>query len=318
MKVYPDLLKEGKLTDKESVITVGNFDGVHIGHQSILNKLKNYDGYKKVVITFKPHPVIFVNPNKKLKLIIADYSDKVKILEKFSPDCVFLQDFSEEIKNARPIEFVKVLKEKLDMKYLIVGDDYNFGKNRAGNVEFLKSISKKFDFELIVVPQIDENNQRITSSYIRRLLLDGNIETANNYLYHPFFIKGFVETGLARGRKLGFPTINFKSYALNQLYPSNGVYITLTKIDGDKNIYKSLTNIGNSPTFNEKERRLETHILEFNNNIYFKKVKISFLYKLRDETKFDSIEDLINQINKDKESTIDYLRDFDINALNLA
>jgi len=317
MKVYPDLLKENNFNTKESVIAVGNFDGVHIGHQSILNKLNDYPNFQKVVITFKPHPVIFVNPERKLKLITADYSDKVSTLKQFSPDLIFLQDFTKTVKNAKPVEFIKVLKEKLNMKYLIVGDDYNFGKDREGNVEFLKSISKKFDFELIIVPQIEENNQRITSSYIRKLLLIGGIKLANKYLYHPFFIKGFVETGLARGRKLGFPTINFKSYSLNQLYPSDGVYITLTKVDGDNKIYNSITNVGSSPTFNENQRRVETHILDFNKNIYFKKVKIHFLYKLRDEIKFNSMEELVEQINTDKAHATNYFENLDIDLLNL-
>ncbi len=307
MDFYSDILKEGRVNNKGSVVTIGNFDGVHIGHQSILNKLKNYPDLNKVIITFKPHPVLFVNPDKNLKLIVADYSDKVDILKKFNPDIIFLQDFSNIIKNARPIDFVRTLKDKLNMKYLIVGDDYNFGKNRAGNVDFLSKISSSFDFSLIIVPQIEENNLRITSSYIRKLLLKGEIEVVNKYLFTDFFIKGFVETGASRGKKLGFPTINFKSYAPNQIYPDDGVYITLTKVDGDVNIYHSITNIGNNPTFNEKQKRVETHILNFNRNIYFKKVKITFLKKLRNEIKFNSVEELISQINKDKDNTINYL-----------
>jgi len=307
MKFYSDILKESRINNRESVIAIGNFDGVHIGHQSILNKLKNYPDLNKVIITFKPHPVLFVNPDKNLKLIVADYSDKVDILKKFNPDIIFLQEFSNIIKNARPIDFVRTLKDKLNMKYLIVGDDYNFGKNRAGNVDFLSKISSSFDFSLIIVPQIEENNLRITSSYIRKLLLKGEIEVVNKYLFTDFFIKGFVETGVSRGKKLGFPTINFKSYAPNQIYPDDGVYITLTKVDGDVNIYHSITNIGNNPTFNEKQKRVETHILNFNRNIYFKKVKITFLKKLRNEIKFNSVEELISQINKDKDNTINYL-----------
>ncbi len=306
MDFYSDILKEKKISDRESVIAIGNFDGVHIGHQSILNKFKNYPDLNKVIITFKPHPVLFVNPTKNLKLIIADYADKINILKKFNPDTIFLQDFSNIIKNARPIDFVRTLKEKLNMKYLIVGDDYNFGKNRAGNVEFLSKISNSFDFNLIIVPQIEENNLRITSSYIRKLLLNGEIELVNKYLYTKFFIKGFVETGASRGKKLGFPTVNFKSYASNQIYPNDGVYITFTKIDGDTNIYKSITNIGNNPTFNEDARRVETHILDFNKDIYFKKIKICFLKKLRTEVKFNSTEELVAQINKDKANTINY------------
>lgn len=308
MDFYSDILKEEKISDRESIVAIGNFDGVHIGHQAILNKLKNYPDLNKVIITFKPHPVLFVNPSKNLKLIIADYTDKINILKKFNPDTIFLQDFSNIIKNARPIDFVRTLKEKLNMTYLIVGDDYNFGKNRAGNVEFLSQISDSFNFNLIIVPQIEENNLRITSSHIRKLLLNGEIELVNKYLYDKFFIKGFVETGASRGKKLGFPTVNFKSYAANQIYPNDGVYITLTKIDGDTKVYKSITNIGNNPTFNENPRRVETHILDFNKDIYFKKIKISFLKKLRTEIKFNSIEELVAQINKDKTNTINYFK----------
>jgi riboflavin kinase/FMN adenylyltransferase len=317
MNFYSDILKEGKISEHESVIAVGNFDGVHVGHQSILNKLSEYKNYKKVIITFKPHPVIFVNPSKNFELIVADYADKVDILKNFNPDYIFLQNFSKKIKNAEPIDFVKILKEKLNMKCLIVGDDYNFGKNRAGNVDFLKSISKEYDFELVVVPQIEEQNNRITSSHIRKLLLSGDIETANRYLYNVFFIKGFVETGASRGRTLGFPTINFKSYSLNQAYPNDGIYTTLTKIDGDPKLYKSVTNIGMSPTFDEKERRVETHILDFDKNVYFKKVKIHFLHKLRDEIKFNSINELVAQITIDKEHTIKYFNEVDISKFNI-
>jgi len=317
MKFYSDILKENKLSQKGSVIAIGNFDGIHIGHQSILDKLKDYPELDRVIITFKPHPVLFVNPNKELKLIIADYSDKVDVLNNFNPDIIILQEFSNLIKNAEPIDFIRVLKEKLNMKYLIVGDDYNFGKNRAGNVNFLNEISNEFDFKLIVVPQIEENNLRITSSCIRKLLLKGKLSIVNKYLYNNFFIKGFVETGAARGRKLGFPTINFKSYAPNQIYPNDGVYITLTKIDGDNKIYKSITNIGNNPTFKENKQRIETHILNFNRDIYFKKIKIYFLEKLRSEIEFGSTDKLVAQIKIDREEAVNYFKKDGIKDLKL-
>ena len=317
MKIYYDILKENKLSNKPGVIAIGNFDGVHKGHRSILENLKDFPGTEKIIITFKPHPVLFVNPQKNLKLIVSDYHDKIKMLSKFNPDAIFLQYFTDIIKNAQPIDFVKTLKNKLNMKYLIVGDDYNFGKNRSGNVSFLKSVSKEYDFKTIVAPQIEENNNRITSSLIRKLLIKGDIETANKYLFYNFFLKGFVTTGFMRGRKLGFPTINLKPYSPNQLYPSDGVYITLTKIEGDNKIYNSVTNIGNNPTFNDTETKIETHILNFNENIYFKKVKIFFIKKLRNEIKFKNKEELMKQIEHDKKNSLKEFEKLNLKKLKL-
>jgi len=306
VKLLIDIFQE---SDKRpSCISIGNFDGVHIGHQKILTTLNEYakkDNLNKIIITFKPHPVIAVKPNKNFGLIVSDYADKLQYLKSFNPDILFLQDFTEKLKELSPTEFLEILINKFNMKYLIVGDDYNFGKNRAGGVDFLRSMESKYNFKLIIVPEVSvKNNGRVTSSYLRDLLKAGEIESVNRYLFTNFFLKGFVTTGKERGRTLGYPTANFKPYTPHQIIPKEGVY--LTKLSLENKIYNSITNIGKNPTFNEKDLTVETHILDFNEMIYFKKIKIEFIKKLRDEIKFDSKESLIKQLNKDKKIAVDY------------
>lgn len=302
MKLFIDINKEK--INKNCAICLGNFDGLHLGHNKLLkefNKLSR--NLNKLIITFKPHPAVYVR-GEEFKLIVSDYSDRVSSLKNYKPDYILLQNFNEDFKNILPEEFLNLLKKNFNMKLLVVGRDFNFGKNRKAGIDFLISMQEKYNFKLIIVNDFKDNNKKISSSYIRKLLLLGEIELANKYLYNTFYIKGFVIPGRMMGRKLGFPTANLKEYTSNQIIPRNGAYITKTYIEEKE--YKSITNIGTVPSFEDVKFSIETHIINFNQDIYYKKIKIEFLKRIRDEKKFSSIDELKKRLEEDKKLALSF------------
>lgn len=316
MKLLTNLQKDltFKITS-DSVVAIGNFDGVHLGHQEIIKTLKllgNSYNYSTILMTFSPHPVLVVRPQKNLKLIIGDYYDRVKMAKFFDIDYAVLEKFSDKFRTLTPDDFILFLKDKLKMKHLVVGDDYNFGKNRSGDVNYLTSITSKYDFNLTVVPEVAIDGKRITSSYIRTLLQKGLLESTNKYLLSYFYLKGFVEAGFRRGHIMGYPTANLKLYTYDQMIPSEGVYITLTKIGNE--VFQSMTNIGDNPTFRNEDTTIETHILDFDKMIYYQKIKLYFLKKIRGVIKFNNIDELMAQLRDDKKTVTEYFKRVTINT----
>jgi len=286
---------------KNTCISIGNFDGFHKGHQKLINILtleaKNR-ALKSMVVTFSPNPKIFFK--RETSLINTD-SQKKRILTKQGVERIVILDFNEVV-NMEGKDFLnKVLLKRLKMKTLVIGKEFMFGKNRALNYNNLIDLSKEFKFKLIVVEPEYNGENKISSSFIRKLLCEGKIDDANQLLVDNFFIEGVVVKGYQRGRKLGFPTINIKTE--NLLLPI-GVFKTITHID--KRSYLSITNIGYIPTFEEKigEKRIETYILNFNKEIYGKSVRLEFLNKIRDEYKFSTEKELVERIRKDVNSLI--------------
>ena len=300
LKNVEDIVKNVK-----SVVTLGTFDGLHKAHQAILKETietaKRIEG-RSVVVTFDPHPRTVLDGENSPKLLITT-QEKIYLIEKLglSIDILLVINFTKEFSKISSIDFFKsILFEKIGLSNLVIGYDHNFGKGRAGNAEFLKSLRSDYDFDLQVVDQIVLNGEQISSTHIRKLLLSGEVEQANALLGWNYTLGGKIVEGDKRGRTLGFPTANLKPDDPNKLVPRNGVYLVKAQIDGK--IYNGFLNIGFRPTFGDKhEIFIETHIFDFDNNVYGKTMTLEFLQRIRDEKKFSSVNELIEQINKDKE-----------------
>lgn len=301
MKVF-DHLDQIKKPFKRAVITIGNFDGVHIGHQAlfheVIEKAEAIDG-TSVAMTFEPHPIRVLKQNNHPPLITL-YEQKAELIERTGIDVLICIPFTLEFAALSAEHFIKdLLVQKIGMQAIVVGKDYSFGKNREGNIEMLRSYAPRYGFEVIVagwVKSARAMEDRISSTRIRELISDGLMEQAEKMLGRSYQIRGRVVTGRDRGGKLlGIPTANIN---LNdELCPKTGIYAVTVEFNGQK--YKGVANIGYSPTFNDHQFTVEVHILDFNDNIYGKKIRVNFIKRIRDEKKFSNIGELIDQIKLD-------------------
>lgn len=282
----------------KSVVTIGNFDGVHKGHQVLIKKtvkFANENNLKSIVFTFENHPINYFK-NKKIKNIITN-SEKISKIKKLGVDILIMIPFDSYMTKISPLEFIKeILIDKLDAKKIIVGHDFTFARRKEGNTKILKEMSFKYRFDLEIVNSIDINDIRVSSTHIRQLVDNGDVDKVNKYLGYNFLIKGKIIKGKQLGRTIGFPTANIK---INDdlLIPKKGVYVTSVYIDD--NIYYGATNIGYNPTVKGESLSIETNILEFSEDIYGKIIKLEFLERIRDEKKFNSIDELKLQLKKD-------------------
>ena len=301
MQVF-DHLDQIKEPFKRAVITIGNFDGVHIGHQAlfheVIEKAAAIDG-TSVAMTFEPHPMRVLRQNNHPPLITL-YEQKAELIEHTGIDVLICVPFTLEFAALSAERFIKnLLVQKIGMQAIVVGEDYSFGKNREGNIEMLRSYAQQYGFEVIVagwVRSARAMQDRISSTRIRELITDGLMEQAEKMLGRNYQIRGRVVTGRDRGGKvLGIPTANIN---LNdELCPKTGIYAVTVEFNGEK--YKGVANIGYSPTFDDHQFTVEVHILDFSDNIYGKKIRVNFVKRIRDEKKFSSISDLIDQIKLD-------------------
>lgn len=279
-------------------VALGNFDGIHLGHQKLISTMIKESrklGLKSALLLFKRHTRTVTNNNQP-KLITTN-DEKLKIAEKLGIDIVYIMDFDKNIMNLSGEDFIKqVIVDRMNSKLLVVGFDYRFGHKASGDSNFLLKLGEKYNIEVKVVEAIVNNGEIIGSTKIRNLISEGKISKANKLLGRPFSISGKVINGSNRGNKLGFPTANIEIDP-NHIIPKIGLYETNTIINGDTFI--SATNIGHNPTFSEDIFKIETHILDFNRNIYGDNIEIQFLDFLRDGIKFKSKEELINQMNLD-------------------
>ena len=309
MKVINNL-KEITKPYKNSVVTIGNFDGVHKGHQNLLVKVrKKADTINgtAIAITFEPHPMKVLQKAEYPQQITL-YDQKVELLSRANLDILICIPFTKKIAAITAQSFVAdLLVDKIGMKVIIVGKDYAFGKNREGNIDFLKSVSKTLGFEVIVADWKTINgieSERISSTKIREIVMEGNVEEAEKLLGRHYQIRGKVVRGRNRGGKLlGFPTANIHLH--DELCPKTGVYaVTVECAAGN---YLGVANIGYSPTFDDHVFTVEVHILDFNESIYGQRIRVNFVSRLRDEKKFSSISELSRQILKDIETTRDMM-----------
>ncbi|MFH1076205.1 MAG: bifunctional riboflavin kinase/FAD synthetase [Pseudomonadota bacterium] len=282
-----------------SAVTVGNFDGVHLGHKALIEKtiLKAHDiGGKSIAITFNPHPLKILAPQK-CPLLITTNERKAELIAQTGVDALISVRFTPEFASIPAESFIKdILCAKLGMKAIIVGPDYTFGANREGSIETLNKIKKSTGLEVTVLPWVGNARERISSTRIRNLILDGKVAEANRLLGRHYELTGVVVSGRNRGaRLLGFPTANLS--ISNELCPKAGVYAALAQHCGKT--YKAVANIGYSPTFADGALTIEAHLLDFADSLYGEMIRIDIVKRLRGEKKFPSHKELAVQIRKD-------------------
>ncbi len=283
-------------------VGLGNFDGVHLGHMALLELLQVKCRELRVpplIYTFSMHPTHVVSKMKPAPLIMTE-EQRLDIFEKSGIDTVYLEDFNENFASLSPQQFVEeILLQKLNVKMVVVGYDYTFGHKGSGNAEDMQAFGREYGFEVSVLPPVELGNRKISSTVLRQLISEGKMQDFKKYAGRYYSIPGEVVIGRRVGRQLGFPTANIlprKGFAL----PSPGVYMTYTIVEGDPHRYKSVTNIGSNPTFNENiPVTVETHIIDYNKGLYGEKIEVFFAEKLREEIKFPSVEILQAQLQKD-------------------
>lgn len=287
------------IQNSNNYIALGSFDGLHIGHLSLIYKVvdvaKQNNG-KSMVFTFRNHPKTLINKEDAPKLLMSN-DRKVEILRIHKVDIVCFQEFNLEFMKMTPKEFVEFLVVKYNVKGFVVGFNYKFGYKNLGDVELLKQLQDEYGYELYVMEQCTYKDEVISSTRIRKSLEDGEVLDASKMLSLPYTLSGEVIHGKKLGRTIGFPTVNLKCNE-NFILPKVGVYYTNIKVNN--NIYKGITSVGNNPTVEGKALTVETYILKFNQNIYGQKINISFIKKIRDIKKFNSVAELKNQLEKDE------------------
>ena len=281
-----------------TAIALGNFDGLHLGHQKLINSMvikSRKLGVKPSLLLFKNHTKTTIDKNR--PKIITNNEQKFRLAKNLGIEIIYLLDFDEKLMRLSGEEFIRnIILEKMNGKLLTVGFDYRFGYKASGDANYLVELGEKYDFDVIVVEPVYIENNVVSSSNIRELISIGKIEETRKKLGRPYSFIGKVVPGSNRGNKLGFPTANIELID-NYVVPKTGVYITNTIIDNNR--YISATNIGYNPTFNENILKIETHILNFDGNIYGKILEIEFLEFIRDDIKFDNTNDLIEQMRLD-------------------
>ena len=305
MKTYNNIREFNKT---ESVVTIGTFDGVHIGHKKILERII-FNAKKltceSVVLTFFPHPRMVLQDNSVVKLLNT-VDEKTLLLEKTGIDNLIIHPFNQEFSRLTAEEFVKeILVNQLNIRKIIIGYDHRFGRNRTANINDLIVFGKEYGFEVEQISAQEINDNAVSSTKIRNAILEGNITLANNYLGYNYFFSGIVVKGKQLGRTIGFPTANIKINEDYKLIPKNGVYIV--KSNYDKKTIFGLMNIGTRPTVDGTNQTIEVFFLDFDKTIYDESLTIEIIEFIREEQKFDSLNDLKNQINEDKIFALNYI-----------
>ncbi|MCX7548480.1 bifunctional riboflavin kinase/FAD synthetase [Xanthomarina sp. F1114] len=306
MEIYKSLQLDFNFN---TVVTIGTFDGVHIGHQKIIERLvqsAKKRHLKSVVLTFFPHPRMVLQNDTTIKLINT-IDERSAILEQLGLDVLVVKKFTKEFSRLSAEEYVtEVLVKQLRVKKIIIGYDHHFGRNRAANIEDLKSYGKIHGFEVEEISAQDINDVSVSSTKIRAALLDGNIKKANKYLGSNFILSGKVVKGKGLGNTIGFPTANIFIKENYKLIPKQGVYIVKTTID--KQPVYGMMNIGYNPTIDSNnEQSIEVHFFNFNQLIYNQSLVIQLLDRIRDEQKFESVNELKAQLERDKETSLKYI-----------
>jgi riboflavin kinase/FMN adenylyltransferase len=301
VKVYQGIDKFEKISN--AVVTSGTFDGVHIGHQTILNRLnevaKKTNG-ESVLLTFFPHPRMVLQEDAELKLLNT-IEEKTELLEKAGVQHLIIHPFTKEFSRTSSLEFVRdILVNQIGTKKLVIGYDHHFGRNREGSFEHLKEFGPVYGFDVEEISAQDIDNVNVSSTKIRKALVAGDVKTANSYLGHTFQLSGIVVHGKQIGRELGYPTANVDLQNNYKLIPANGVYAVTAKVNG--NSFEGMLNIGTRPTIddNDGELSIEVNLFNFNEDIYGESISLSLIERIRDEKKFENKEELIAEMEKDQ------------------
>ncbi|EPR74040.1 Riboflavin kinase [Winogradskyella psychrotolerans RS-3] len=296
-------------SNSAKVITIGTFDGIHIGHQKILKKvvkLAKRQNLVPVVLTLFPHPRMVLQKDDSIRLLNT-IEERVALLEAYGIKEVIVKKFTKEFANLSAKDYVKqILVDELNTKQIVIGYDHHFGKNRSANITDLKSFADLYDFKVEEISAQDLKDVTVSSTKIRTALNQGEVDLANSYLGYNFFITGTVVKGKGLGRTIDFPTANINVTATYKLIPSDGVYVVKSKIE-NKTVF-GMMNIGTNPTVDGKTRSIEVHFFNFKSDIYNAELKIEFLKRLRSEQKFENLEALKMQLKKDMINASNYIQ----------
>ncbi len=298
------------LSERQTVVTIGTFDGVHVGHRKIIERLVNSahaNNLDSVVLTFFPHPRMVLQKESGIQLINT-IEERKRLLEETGIDHLVVHPFTQQFSRLTALEFVRdILVNKLKAKKIIIGYDHRFGRNRTADINDLRQFGKEFGFEVEEITQQDVEQVTVSSTKIRNALLEGRVERANLYLQHPFTLNGTIVKGRGLGKDLGFPTANLEIEEDYKLIPKNGVYVVSTIIDGEKVF--GMMNIGTNPTVGGKEKTIEANFFELEKDLYGKQLEIEMLVRIRDEKKFDSVDDLKIAMKQDRAFSLQYIKD---------
>jgi len=294
---------------KKTILTLGTFDGVHIGHKKILEKVIHNTldkKYESLVLTFFPHPRMILQESSEIKLLNT-IPEKIDLLEKLGIQNLVIHPFDETFSRLTAEEFVRtVLVEQFKIHKIIIGYDHRFGRNRTANIDDLIEFGKKYGFEVEQISAQEIDDISVSSTKIRNALQGGNMSLANEYLGYDYFLTGKIVKGKQLGRTIGFPTANLKIEEDFKLIPLNGVYVVKSIIE-NKTVY-GMMNIGFNPTVSGEDLSIEINYIDFNDDLYDKTIKVSILERIRDEEKFDSIELLKKQLEEDRKNTLAYIK----------
>ncbi|MDF2448672.1 MAG: riboflavin kinase/FMN adenylyltransferase [Bacteroidota bacterium] len=293
----------GFKSHSDSIVTIGTFDGVHLGHQKIIKRLvelKKKNGGQTVIFTFDPHPRKILFPEQRDLKLITTTVEKCELLKQYGIDHVLVFPFTREFSQMNAVDYVSnIISHGLKTKTLVIGYDHRFGSNREGNIDTLKDLASVYNFEVEEIPAQEINQLSVSSTRIRKSLEDGDVQTANEYLGYNFFITGKVVKGKQLGRTIGFPTANIYISDRDKLVPKIGVY-AVNVILREK-MFKGMLNIGYNPTTDfDRSIKTEVNIFDFDQNIYGETMKLEFVKRIRDEEKFANLEELKNALAQDK------------------
>ncbi len=306
MYIYTDFTSYA--SKKPLALSLGMFDGVHRGHQSIIFELRTIAaerGLETAILTFWPHPRKVFCPNEELHLLNT-IEEKACLMENYGIQNLFLKEFDEAFRSLSGVDFVKeILVNTLNVKYLIVGYDHVFGKNKSGNFDLLQKMAPEYGFEVVQMEAVNIHNNNISSTKIRNLLSDGKITEANEMLGYHYPLSGKVVHGKKLGRTIGYPTANIEADAI-KLLPKKGAYIVDVFLKNSQ--HKGMLSIGTNPTVNGERVTTEVYILDFNDDIYGEEISVNFREFLHDEIKFETLEKLIERLDKDKELTANFFK----------
>jgi len=332
MKIYNNISEFTKLPN--AVVTIGTFDGVHFGHQKIIAKLKEEAAKiqgETVILTFFPHPRMILHPEDQNLKLITTMNEKAELLQKLGIDHLIITPFTRDFSNMSAEDYIKnILVNKIGTKKIVIGYDHRFGKDRNGSLNELQHFASFYDYQVEEIPEQDVNDISVSSTKIRKSILDGNVETAADFLKHPFTLSGKVIRGDQIGRTLGYPTANLFIEESYKLIPADGIYavkvLISTHSSKNKNqeikdpfqpaegvnhsakIFQGMAYIGHRPTINGMSQNIEVNIFDFSEDIYHQTIRLDFLHFIRHDVKFNSLDELTLQLAKDKVAVLDILK----------
>ena len=306
MKIFHSI--EDFHTDRKTIATIGTFDGAHIGHQKIIEKLIHYataSECESLILTFFPHPRMILQKDADIKLLNT-IDERAELFQKTALNNLIIHPFDEKFSKLSAEEFVKnILVDKLKIQKIIIGHDHRFGRNRTANIDDLILYGEKYNFEVEQISAQEIEEVSVSSTKIRTALENGNIDLANDYLGYEYFLTGVVQHGKQLGRTIGFPTANLKISEKYKLIPKEGVYIVKSNLNR-QTVY-GMMNIGTNPTVDGKSQTIEINYLNFDGDLYEKKIEVALLHYVRAEQKFESVALLKAQLEKDKKQTLTYV-----------